>query len=484
MIDVIIVFVALVVLMYLAYRGITLLILAPAIAVLAAIMTGGLPPLAAFTQIFMSNMGDFIIAFFPLFLLGAIFGKLMDDSGSAAAIANTVIRWLGPEQAILAVVLCCAVLTYGGVSLFVVAFAIYPVAASLFRDADIPKRLIPASMALGSFTFTMSALPGSPAIQNAIPMPFFGTTAFAAPGLGITAALIMLGFGMWWLNRQSARSAASGEGYGDHDDVVPDSDLMMREGAVRDGYDIRELPLGTPTETAPPSFAVAVAPVVVVVLVNFLFIQLVVPAMNTSYLAQPKFGATDIDAVRGVWAIIVALLTAILLIVALNWPRFASLRASLDEGANASVLPIAATASLVGFGAVIAALPAFELISDALLALGDANPLLSLAVAVNILSAVTGSASGGMSIALEALGPTYVQLAEAQNISLEAMHRITSISSGALDTLPHNGAVITVLSICKLDHKQAYGDMLAVAIAGPMLALAAIVTVASVFGSF
>jgi len=484
MIDVVIVFVALILLMYLAYRGITLLILAPAIAVLAAIITGGLPPLAAFTQIFMSNMGDFIIAFFPLFLLGAIFGKLMDDSGSAAAIANTVIRWLGPEQAILAVVLCCAVLTYGGVSLFVVAFAIYPVAASLFRDADIPKRLIPASMALGSFTFTMSALPGSPAIQNAIPMPFFGTTAFAAPGLGITAALIMLGFGMWWLNRQRARAAASGEGYGDHDDVVPESDLMMREGAVRDGYDIRELPVGTPTKAAPPSFAVAVAPVVVVVLVNFLFIQLVVPAMDTSYLAQPKFGATDIDAVRGVWAIIVALLTAILLIVALNWPRFASFRASLDEGANASVLPIAATASLVGFGAVIAALPAFELISDALLALGDANPLLSLAVAVNILSAVTGSASGGMSIALEALGPTYVQLAEAQNISLEAMHRITSISSGALDTLPHNGAVITVLSICKLDHKQAYGDMLVVAIAGPMLALAAIVTLASVFGSF
>jgi H+/gluconate symporter-like permease len=315
-------------------------------------------------------------------------------------------------------------------------------------------------------------------------MPFFGTTAFAAPGLGITAALIMLGFGMWWLNRRRARAAASGEGYGDHDDVVPESDLMMREGAVRDGYDIRELPLGTPTEAAPPSFAVAVAPVVVVVLVNFLFIQLVVPAMDTSYLAQPKFGATDIDAVRGVWAIIVALLTAILLIVALNWPRFASFRASLDEGANASVLPIAATASLVGFGAVIAALPAFELISDALLALGDANPLLSLAVAVNILSAVTGSASGGMSIALEALGPTYVQLAEAQNISLEAMHRITSISSGALDTLPHNGAVITVLSICKLDHKQAYGDMLVVAIAGPMLALAAIVAMASVFGSF
>jgi H+/gluconate symporter-like permease len=484
MIDVVIVFLSLVLLMYLAYRGVTLLILAPGIAVLAAMLTGGLPALGAYTQIFMSNMGDFIIAFFPLFLLGAVFGKLMDDSGSAAAIANTVIRWLGPEQAILAVVLCCAVLTYGGVSLFVVAFAIYPIAASLFRDADIPKRLIPASMALGAFSFTMSALPGSPAIQNAIPMPFFGTTAFAAPGLGIIAALIMLGFGMWWLNRQRARATAQGEGYGEHDDAVPESDLMMREGAVRDGYDIRELPLGTPTEAAPPSFAIAVAPVVAVVLVNLLFIQFVVPALDTDYLAQPKFGATDIDAVRGVWAIIVALVAAILLIVVLNWSRLTSLQASLDEGANASVLPIAATASLVGFGAVIAALPAFEIISDALLALGDLNPLVSLAVAVNLLSAITGSASGGMSIALETLGPTYVQLAQAQNISLEAMHRVTSIASGTLDVLPHNGAVITVLSICKLDHKEAYGDIFMAAIVGPMLALIIVVVLASLFGGF
>jgi len=484
MIDVVIVFLALVLLMYLAYRGITLLILAPGIAVLASVLTAGFPALAAYTQIFMSNMGDFIIAFFPLFLLGAIFGKLMDDSGSAAAIAKTVIRWLGPEQAILAVVLCCAVLTYGGVSLFVVAFAIYPIAASLFRDADIPKRLIPASLALGSFSFTMSALPGTPAIQNAIPMPFFGTTAFAAPGLGIIAALIMLGFGMWWLNRQRARAAARGEGYGQHDDAVPESDLMMREGAVRDGYDIRELPIGAPTEAVPPPFALAIAPVVAVVLVNLLFVQLVVPAMDTSYLAQPKFGATDIDAVRGVWAIIVALLAAIVLIIALNWSRLTSLQASLDEGANASVLPIAATASLVGFGAVIAALPAFALISDALVALGDLNPLVSLAVAVNLLSAITGSASGGMSIALETLGPTYVQLAQAQDISLEAMHRVTSIASGTLDVLPHNGAVITVLSICKLQHKQAYGDIFMAAIVGPMIALVAIIVLASVFGGF
>ncbi len=476
--------VALVLLMYLAYRGITLLILAPAMAVFAAALSGGLPLLAAYTQIFMVNMGEFIIAFFPLFLLGAVFGKLMDDSGSAKAIADNIIRWLGAEQAILAVVLCCAVLTYGGVSLFVVAFAIYPVAASLFRDGNIPKRLIPASMALGAFTFTMSALPGSPAIQNAIPMPFFGTTAFAAPGLGITAALIMMLFGMWWLNRQLATARSASEGYGAHDDAVPDSSIGMTEGAIRDGYDIRDLDVTEEREDDLPSFAVAVAPVVAVVLINFLFVQFVVPLMDTSYLSQPKFGATDIDAVRGVWAIIVALLSAIVLLVGLNWRRFDSLQASLDQGANASVIPIANTASLVGFGAVIAALPAFQTISNALLSLGEASPLLSLAIAVNILSAVTGSASGGMSIALEALGPTYVQLAEAQNISLEAMHRVTSISSGALDTLPHNGAVITVLSICGLTHKEAYRDMFMVAIAGPMIALACIIALASVFGSF
>ncbi|MGI9570827.1 MAG: GntP family permease, partial [Desulfobulbia bacterium] len=178
------------------------------------------------------------------------------------------------------------------------------------------------------------------------------------------------------------------------------------------------------------------------------------------------------------------LLAAIFFILAVNWSRIKSVIESLDQGANASVLPIANTASLVGFGAVIAAMPAFQLISDGLLTLGETNPLVSLAIAVNILSAVTGSASGGMSIALDVLGPTYVELARAQNISLEAMHRITSISSGALDALPHNGAVITVLGICKLAHKDAYGDMFIVAVVGPMISLVCIVILATLFGGF
>ena len=206
--------------------------------------------------------------------------------------------------------------------------------------------------------------------------------------------------------------------------------------------------------------------------------------MDLAYLKEPQFGPTTVDAVRGVWAIIVGLLTAISFMLLVNWSRFENVKSSLDQGANASVIPIANTGSLVGFGAVIAAMPAFGTISDGLLALGQLNPLVSLAIAVNILSAVTGSASGGMSIALDNLGPSYVELAKTQGISLEAMHRITSISSGALDALPHNGAVITVLGICKLGHKQAYGDIFVVAVIAPMISLVCIVALASLVGGF
>ena len=484
MIDILAVLLALGLLIFLAFRGVTLLILAPGMALLAALLTGGLPLLAAYTQIFMTNTGDFIIAFFPLFMLGAIFGKLMDDSGSAKSIAHTVIAWLGPERGIVSVVLCCGVLTYGGVSLFVVAFAIYPVAAALFRDADIPKRLIPGTLALGAFTFTMSALPGTPAIQNAIPMPFFGTTAFAAPGLGVITGLIMFLLGTAWLSRQSARARTAGEGYGTHEDSVPVPDTVMRERSQGEGFDIAEIPEEHGTTEKTPGFLLALAPVVIVIVVNFAFVQFIVPRLDTDYLALPLFGATTIESVRGVWAIIVALSLAILFLVAFNLKRLPSLKSSLDKGADAAVLPIFNTASLVGFGAVIAALPAFDTIREAVLSIGGGNPLISLAASVNVLAAMTGSASGGMSIALDALGATFVQLAADTGVSLEAMHRVTAVASGALDALPHNGAVITILGICKLGHREAYGDIFVVAVLVPMISLIALILLATLFGAF
>ncbi|MEP3047612.1 MAG: GntP family permease [Roseibium sp.] len=486
--DLLAILIALGLLMFLAFRGVTILIVAPLMAVLAAIISGALPPLASYTQIFMSNTGDFIVDFFPLFLLGAIFGKLMDDSGCAESIANGVIAWLGPERAILAVVLCCAVLTFGGVSLFVVAFAVYPIAASLYRDADIPKRLIPGTIALGAFTFTMSALPGSPAIQNAIPMPFFGTTSFAAPGLGIITAAIMFGLGMVWLNRRRSLALVSGEGYGDHEDSIAKPGIVMREQAQAEGFDIAEIEMRDselPSSNRDlPSFALAFAPVVVVVAINMAFIQIVVPRLEVDSLSLPLFGETTLDAVRGLWAVIIALTIACLFVVATNWHRLTDIQVSLNKGADASVLPIFATASLVGFGAVVAALPGFQSVTEALVGLGSTDPLIAVAVSVATLSGLTGSASGGMSIALDALGKTFVQLANETGTSLEAMHRVTSVASGAMDALPHNGAVITVLGICKLGHKTAYFDVFMVAVVIPMVSLIALIGLASVFGSF
>ncbi len=471
-------------LMYLAFRGVTLLILSPGMALLAVLLTGSLPLLAAYTQIFMTDVGQFIISFFPLFMLGAIFGKLMDDTGCAKSIARYVIDLFGPERAIVSIVLCCGVLTYGGVSLFVVAFGVFPVAAALFRDAQIPKRLIPGTLALGSFTFTMSALPGTPAIQNAIPMPFFGTTSFAAPGLGVITGVIMFFLGTAWLNHRLEKARAVGEGYGKHEDSLPEKDVVMRERIQGEGFDINELPDARADDEDLPSFGLAIAPVILVIAANFVFVEFIIPLLDTSYLAESRFGSTTVEAVRGVWAIIVALSLAIVFLAVSNYKRLASLKESLDQGASAAVLPIFNTASLVGFGAVIAALPAFEIIRDGVLSIGEGNPLISLAVAVNVLAAVTGSASGGMSIALDALGPTFVNLASQANISLEAMHRVTAVASGALDALPHNGAVITILTICKLSHSDAYFDVFVVAVIVPMISLIALITLATLFGAF
>ncbi|WP_108257633.1 GntP family permease [Mangrovicoccus ximenensis] len=449
-------------LMYLAYRGINVLILAPLLAMLAVLMSGGLPVLATYTQVFMRSLGGYVITYFPLFLLGAIFGKVMADGGAARTIAERIVDWTGPTRAILAVVLACGVLTYGGVSLFVVAFAIYPIANALFRRADVPKRLLPAAIALGSFTFTMTAFPGTPAIQNAIPMPFFGTNVFAAPILGTFAGLVMLFGGTAFLNLRARSAQAGGEGYGTHGATSADSSL--------------------PEDAALPSFALAIAPVVAVIVLNAVFTYLVIPNMEAAYLAEPQYGETTLSRVAGIWGIIVALTVAILMAVAINWTRFTDVKETVNAGTMGSLLPIFNTASEVGYGAVIASLPAFAVIRDAVLALFPGNPVASLAVAVNVLAGITGSASGGMSIALGALGEQFAEMGQAQDISMGLMHRVTALSSGGFDALPHNGAVITLLAITGLTHKKSYGDIFVVAVAIPVAATVAVILLGTLFG--
>lgn len=462
-------------LIYLAYRGVTLLILAPSLAILVVLASFERPLLASYTQIFMIAMGDFVVQYFPIFLLGAIFGKLMEDTGSAEVLANATIRKLGSKRAILSVVLSCAAMTYGGVSLFVVAFAVFPIAAAVFRQANLPKRLIPGTIALGAFTFTMTALPGTPAIQNVIPMPYFGTSPFAAPGLGIVTALIMFALGQLWLEY---RARATSEGYGDYPDTARPAARVARERSTGEGFDSAEIPAKL------PPLILAALPLVTVVAINLAFTAFVIPAMDTDYLATPEYGATTIDSVRGIWSIIAALVISILLMVALNWSRLKSLMDSLEAGANASLLPIFNTASLVGFGSVIASLSAFALIRDSMIDIGGDNPLISLAISVNLLAGMTGSASGGMSIALTMLGSVYVEMAQAAGISLDLMHRVTAVATGGLDALPHNGAVITLLAVCGLTHREAYFDIAVVAVLVPIIALIVLITLGTLFGSF
>ncbi|MBO9515659.1 MAG: GntP family permease [Variovorax sp.] len=479
------IFVGLGLLIWLSYRGWSVLVLAP-IAALAVALFGGEPLLAHWTLTFMGSAGGFLGQFFPLFLLGAIFGKLMDDSGSVQTIARFMTDKLGPQRSVLAVVLAGALVTYGGVSLFVALFVLAPMARALFRAADVPARLMPAAIALGTFTFTMSALPGTPSIQNAIPMPFFGTTAFAAPGLGLIAAAIMLGFGMWWLRRAENAARKAGEGFGTVSvdmHIEASADPVVRERASTSGsFDPAEATRGGQS-TREPGIVLALLPMAVVIAVNLVTALVVLPRLDTGYLAEPRFGGISIANVGGVWSVLVALAAAIVVLVACNWNRLPSLRETIDAGANASVLPVVSVASLVGFGAVVAAMPAFEMVRDWVLGIGG-GPLVSLALATNILAALTGSASGGMTIALDALGATYMQLAATIGLDPALMHRVAVIGAGTLDSLPHNGAVVTLLAVCGTGHRESYFDIVMVSIVGALLALVAVIVLGSVFGSF
>jgi len=209
----------------------------------------------------------------------------------------------------------------------------------------------------------------------------------------------------------------------------------------------------------------------------------VLPRMDTAFLAEPRWGATSLPAVGGVWSVAVALTAAIVALLLVNGRRLPNLRQSMDAGANAAVLPAFSVASLVGFGAVVAALPAFALVRGWVLGI-EGGPLVSLAVATNVLSALTGSASGGLTIALDALGPTYMRLAAEQGIDPALLHRVAVIGAGTLDSLPHNGAVVTLLAVCGSTHAKSYLDIVMTAIVGALIALVAVIVLGGVLGSF
>jgi H+/gluconate symporter-like permease len=456
--SLLIVLFALGLLIFVAYRGFSVILFAPICALLVVLATDPalVPPV--FSGLFMERMVGFVKSYLPVFLLGAVFGKVIELSGFARSIVTAVIGLVGRSRSMLSIVVVCALLTYGGVSLFVVVFAVYPFAAEMFRQAGIPKRLIPATIALGAFTFTMDALPGTPQIQNIIPTRFFKTNTFAAPWLGVIGALFILVTGLTYLEWRRRQAARAGEGYGTK--------------LVNEPEPFREEKLPNPW--------LAIAPLFIVGVMNKLFTLLIPRFYGASYSAElpglAKPVVTQVSSVAAIWAVEGALVVGTLTVV---FFAFRPLKERFAEGTKSAVagalLASINTASEYGFGGVIAALPGFLVIAHAMQAIPGV--LVNEAISVTALAGVTGSASGGMSIALATMADSFISAARAADIPMEALHRIAAMTSGGMDTLPHNGAVITLLGVTGLTHKESYRDIFAIT----LVKTAAVVVAIGVF---
>ncbi|KMS57542.1 GntP family permease [Sphingobium cupriresistens] len=436
---------SLILLMIAAYRGMSVIVMAPLLAMLAVFLTDPAAVPAAFSGLFMERVASFLKLYFPVFLLGALFGKLVEISGFSRAIVTAVIGVIGAGRAIPAIMAVTALLTYGGVSVFVAVFAVYPFAAEMFRRADIPKRLAPATIGLGALTFTMDALPGTPQIQNIIPTSFFGTTTWAAPVLGLIGSVFIAATGLAYLGWRRRAMLAAGEGYGAPETLVNEPEAVEEEASVH--------PL------------IALLPLVVVGVGNLL-LTLAIPrwvageevSLSLSGMAEPV--TVKVAQVSALWAVEGALLLGIGTILLF---AFRTVAKRFADGSRAAVggalLAGMNTAVEYGFGAVIAALPGFLVVKDALRAIP--NPLVNEAITVTSLAGITGSASGGLSIALAAMAEQFVAAGDAAGIPREVLHRVASMASGGMDSLPHNGAVITLLAVTGLTHRQAYKDIFA-----------------------
>jgi H+/gluconate symporter-like permease len=438
---------ALVFLMWVAYRGHSVILFAPVAALGAVLLTD--PALVApmFTGLFMDKMVGFLKLYFPVFLLGAVFGKAIELSGFSRAIVSATLKLFGPGRAMLSIVAVCALLTYGGVSLFVVVFAVYPFAAEIFRQGDIPKRLVPGTIALGAFTFTMDALPGTPQIQNIIPTGFFGTDAWAAPWLGTVGAVFVLALGLSYLEWRRRVAKAAGEGY---------------------GTELRNEPVAFTGESLAHPL-VALLPLVLVGVANKVFTVAIPRWYGASHSFDPAVigdaapVVQEVAKLAAIWAVEAALLIGIASVLLLAWRPVTR---GFAEGSKAAIggalLAATNTASEYGFGAVIAALPGFLVVANALAAIPD--PLVNEAITVTTLAGITGSASGGMGIALAAMADTFLANAALHAIPPEVLHRVAAMASGGMDTLPHNGAVITLLAVTGLSHRQSYVDIFALTV--------------------
>ena len=414
------IFFAIVFITVLAYKGFSTIWVAPIAAAIVTIL-GGLNLLDMYKTTFMQGFAGFVQSWFPAFMLGAIFGKLMECTKMAQSVALGISRLFGPKRAIIAAVVAGSILTYGGVSMFVAVFGLYPICLVLFRQADIPRRLIPATITVGVFEYTMVCLPGSPQIQNLIPCEYFGTTPMAAPVLGLLCGLVMGGGGLLYVMWRAKKLKEAGEHFTEPENT-PEED---------------------PNEKLPNVWISLIPLVLVVVTLNVLK-----------------------------WDLIQSMLIACVFILVVNIRKFnpATFVTAINDGAKGAMMPIISVGSINGFGAAVKAVPAFAALVEIVTNV-PGSPLISLAVAANVLCGATGSASGGLTITLSTLAERYIMIAQQTGIPVEVMHRIVAIAAGMMDTVPHNGAILTLLAVCGMTHKDSYPDIAVCTIGMPMLSL-------------
>ena len=417
------IFLGLILLIYLAFKGHSIIWVAPVCAILVAAMSG-MNVLGLYMKDYMSGMANYILQWFPAFFLGAVYGKIMDATGAARALASKLIKLIGPKFAVLAVVLPCLLMTYGGISLFVVVFVVYPMGYAIYREANLPRTLLPGAIAFGAFGITMTCIPGTPQIQNLIPTTYYGTTAMAAPLMSLVAVLLIGVPGYIYLEWRVRQARKKGLGF--------EEDPKFKEPDIG----LNSLPKW--------HWLCGLLPLIVVVLMLN-----VLPILLKNY-ANIEMSSSE--------AIIIALVAGIAVVSLMNAKRIKLILPAINDGANASLGAIMNTAAAVGFGSVVKVVPGFQLLVTAMLNM-PGSILFSEAIAVNVLAGATGSASGGMSIALDALSEQFLLKAQQIGLNPEYLHRIASLASGGLDTLPHNGAVLTLLSTSNCSHKQSYWDI-------------------------
>ena len=434
--------------MMFAYRGWSIILIAPFFAVLAAILSEfGIMP--TYSELYMTRLAEYVKTYYPVFLFGAVFARLMEKGGLASAIAGKIISILGETRAILAVLLGCVALTYGGLSVFVVAFVMYPFGAEIFRKANIPKKLLPATLWMGIFSLAMVAMPGTPQIQNIIPSSYFGTSTWAGIGIGIFASALFLAISMGWLTYRAKSLQAQGEGYG--------GELEQRQRKDR----------------RLPDWKFAIIPLAMVIVINVLSnpfgwewgFHWDESSLEKFLPLKLSLLAASVGKIQAIWSISVALILSSIAAGYIGRKRLQSggenFLATINYGAVSSCAAVLNVASGFAFGSVMVSLPGFLPIKEILIAIGDsAGPLVSAVITTNIMGGITGSASGGLTIALSMLGETWAQMASMQGIPLEALHRIVAIASIGIDPVPHCGALVTLLAICGLTHKEAYYDII------------------------